>query len=103
MRRFLLVLLLFPASLYLHAQVPLVGGERIDYYSTWTERTAKVIPQNEVHLSALAISRYGNYPKTEINSQLLLFPLAPNIGLKHEWFGKNTIVSTQHTFYYPTP
>jgi hypothetical protein len=56
----------------------------------------------EIHLSALAKSRYGNYPKTELNSELLLFPLAPNIGFKHQWFGKNTILSSQHTFYYPT-
>lgn len=85
-----------------YAQVPLVGGERIDYYSTWTDRGAKVVPMGEIHLSALAKSRYGNYPKTEINSELLLFPLAPNIGVKHEWFGKNTILSSQHTFHYPT-
>jgi hypothetical protein len=78
------------------------GDQRIDYYSTWTERTAKVVPDGEIHLSALAVSRYGNYPKTEINSQLLLFPLVPNVGVKHEWYGKNTIFSTQHTFYYPT-
>ena len=103
MRRLLLISVLFIVAAHSFAQVPLVGGERIDYYSTWTERTAKVVPTNEMHLSALAVSRYGNYPKTEINSHLPLFPLAPNIGLKHEWFGKNTIVSTQHTFYYPTP
>lgn len=84
------------------AQVSLVGGERIDYFSTWTERTAKVVPYSELHLSALSISRYGNFPKTEINSQLLLLPFAPNIGVKHQWFGENTIFSTQHTFYYPT-
>ncbi|PKQ62367.1 hypothetical protein BZG01_17610 [Labilibaculum manganireducens] len=84
------------------AQVSLVGGERIDYFSSWTERGAKVVPSGEIHLSALAVSRYGNYPKTEINSQLLLFPFAPNIGVKHEWFGQNTIVSTQHSLYYPT-
>ena len=85
-----------------YAQVPLVGGERIDYYSTWTDRGAKVVPMGEIHLSALAKSRYGNYPKTEINSELLLFPLAPNVGVKHEWLGKNTILSSQHTFLYPT-
>lgn len=85
-----------------YAQVPLVGGERIDYYSSWTDRGAKVVPMGEIHLSALAKSRYGNYPKTELNSELLLFPLAPNIGFKHQWFGKNTILSSQHTFYYPT-
>lgn len=79
-----------------------MGDQRVDYYSSWTERTAKVVPRGEIHLSALALSRYGNYPKTEINSQLLLFPLVPNIGLKHQWYGKNTILSTQHTFYYPT-
>ena len=84
------------------AQVSFVGGERVDYFSSWTERGAKVIPSGEIHLSALAVSRYGNYPKTEINSQLLLFPFAPNVGVKHEWFGQNTIVSTQHSFYYPT-
>lgn len=78
------------------------GDQRVDYYSSWTERGAKVIPYGEIHLSALAASRYGNYPKTEINSQLLLFPLAPNVGFKHEWFGENTIFSTQHTLYYPT-
>jgi len=97
----LLLVLIFSCSL-IYGQVPLVGGERIDYYSTWTERGAKVVPMGEVHLSALAISRYGNYPKTEINSQLLLFPFAPNIGFKHQWIGKNTILSSQHTFYYPT-
>jgi hypothetical protein len=103
MKKILLVFILIASYNTLRAQVPLVGGERIDYYSTWTERTAKVVPMGEFHLSALSVSRYGNYPKTEINSQLLLFPLVPNIGVKHEWFGKHTIVSTQHTFYYPTP
>lgn len=79
-----------------------VGDQRIEYYSSWTERGAKVVPLGEVHLSAIAVSRYGNYPKTQINSQLLLFPFAPNIGFKHEWFGDNTIFSTQHTLSYPT-
>jgi hypothetical protein len=85
----------------LKAQSP-VPGKRIDYYSSWTDRGAKVVPMGEIHLSALAKSRYGNYPNTEISSDLLLFPLAPNIGFKHQWFGKNTILSSQHTFYYPT-
>ncbi|MFA9371674.1 MAG: hypothetical protein ACERIH_08190 [Labilibaculum antarcticum] len=97
---FCLLLLVIPCQMF--AQAPLIGGNRVDYYSSWTERTAKVVPYGEIHLSALAVSRYGNYPKTEINSQLLLFPFAPNIGVKHEWFGESTIVSTQHTFYYPT-
>lgn len=101
MKNLLLVVLLVVSG-KVFSQVPLVGGERIDYYSTWTERGAKVVPLNEFHVSALAVSRYGNFPKTEINSQLLLFPLVPNLGFKHEWFGKNTIVSTQHTLYYPT-
>ncbi|MGQ1911746.1 hypothetical protein ACT3CE_18465 [Marinifilum sp. RC60d5] len=79
------------------------GTPRIDYYNTWTERGAKVVPMYEIYLSALAISRYGNYPKTEINSHLLLFPFAPNLGFKHQWIGKKTILSSQHTFYYPTP
>ncbi len=78
------------------------GDQRVNYYSSWTERGAKVVPYGEIHLSALAAIRYGNYPKTGINSQLLLVPLAPNIGFKHEWFGENTILSTQHTLYYPT-
>ncbi len=78
------------------------GDQRIDYYSSWTERGAKVVPYGEIHLSGLAASRYGNYLKTEINSQLLLFPLVPNIGFKHEWLGENTILSSQHTLYYPT-
>lgn len=76
--------------------------QRIDYYNTWTERGAKVVPLGEVHLSAIAFSRYGNYPKTELNSQLLLFPFCPNFGFKHEWWGKNTIVATQHRAFYPT-
>jgi hypothetical protein len=97
---FCFLLLIIPCQVF--AQAPLVGGNRTDYYSSWTERGAKVIPMNEIHLSAFSVSRYGNYPKTEINSQLLLFPFAPNVGVKHEWFGENTIVSTQHTFYYPT-
>ncbi|MFA8433953.1 MAG: hypothetical protein ACEPOZ_05505 [Marinifilaceae bacterium] len=75
---------------------------RNDYYSTWTHRTAKVVPLREIHLSAVAPSRYGNFPKTEINTQLLLFPLVPNIGLKHQWIGETTILSTQHSFNYPT-
>ncbi|MDE5419914.1 hypothetical protein L3049_18140 [Labilibaculum sp. DW002] len=78
------------------------GDQRVNYYSAWTERGAKVVPYGEIHLSALAVSRYGNYPKTEINSQLLLFPFAPNVGFKHEWLGENTILSTQHTVYYPS-
>ena len=101
MKNLLVFFLLFVAGNSI-AQVSLVGGERIDYFSSWTERGAKVVPSGEIHLSVLAVSRYGNYPKTEINSQLLLFPFAPNIGVKHEWFGQNTIVSTQHSFYYPT-
>lgn len=83
------------------AQSP-VPGKRVDYYSSWTERGAKVVPMGEIHLSAIAKSRYGNYPKTELNTELLLFPFAPNIGFKHQWFGKNTLLSSQHTFYYPT-
>lgn len=79
------------------------GDQRVDYYSSWTERGAKPVPLGEIHTSAIAVSRYGNYTNTEINSHLLLFPFAPNIGFKHKWLGKNTILSTQHTFYYPTP
>jgi hypothetical protein len=100
-----LIFLFLVSTFYIsaaYAQVPLVGGERIDYYSSWTDRGAKVVPMGEIHLSALAKSRYGNYPKTELNSELLLFPLAPNIGFKHQWLGKNTILSSQHIFYYPT-
>lgn len=100
-----LIFLFMVSTFYIsvaYAQVPLVGGERIDYYSSWTDRGAKVVPMGEIHLSALAKSRYGNYPNTELNSELLLFPLVPNIGFKHQWLGKNTILSTQHTFYYPT-
>ncbi|RUT73148.1 hypothetical protein DLK05_14795 [Ancylomarina longa] len=102
MKKIYWILILFSFGVKSWAQVPIVGGERLDYYSAWTERTAKVVPLKEIHLSALAVSRYGNYSKTEINTQALLFPLVPNLGFKHEWFGKNTIVSTQHTFYYPT-
>ncbi len=96
----IILLLFFGISAY--AQQPL-PGKRIDYYSSWTERGAKVVPLNELHLSALAVSRFGNYKNTEINSQLLLIPFIPNIGLKHQWKGKTTILSSQHTFYYPTP
>lgn len=103
MRKIICLLLLsFCIANFSYGQVPLVGGERMDYYSSWTERGAKVVPMGEIHLSALAKTRYGNYPKTELNSELLLFPFAPNIGFKHQWLGKNTILSSQHTFYYPT-
>ncbi len=86
------------------ADPALLPQKRIAYYSSWTERGAKVVPFKELYLSAIAVSRFGNYYReTEINSQLLLMPFVPNIGIKHEWFGRSTIVSSQHTFYYPTP
>jgi len=75
---------------------------RIDYYDTWSSQTAKVVPYKETHISAITRSRYGNFPKTEINSSLLLSALAPNIGFKHQWIGERTILSSQHTFFYPT-
>lgn len=95
-----LIVLLYAVSVYAQQPIP---GKRISYYSSWTERGAKVVPLHELYLSAVAVSRFGNYKNTEINSQLLLFPFAPNIGIKHQWKGKTTILSSQHTFYYPTP
>lgn len=77
-------------------------GKRLDYYSTWTERGAKTVPLYEIHFSAMSASRWGNFPDTEISSNLLLLPVVPNIALKHKWLGRKNILSSQHSFYYPS-
>jgi len=79
-----------------------IMGQRIDYYSAWTHRGAKPVPLYEIHFSAFAPSRWGNYPDTELSSYLLFFPVVPNIALKHKWFGREIILSSQHSFYYPS-
>ncbi|MCT4614506.1 MAG: hypothetical protein N4A49_06490 [Marinifilaceae bacterium] len=94
-------------SLFFYAVIAKSQGPipvpRIDYYPSHSDRSAMVVDYKELNLSLISKSRYGNFPNTELLTDLSLIAFAPNIGFKHIWYKGNFYFSSQHSIYYPTP